>query len=158
MQQPDVDAVGQVWLEASLVAHDFVPAAFWHADHKVMVSEILPVSHGYVFEAAGRIAGFVVLGSGERSSVMGALFVSPSCQGQGIGTQLLDHVRAMRNPLKTSVYKKNLRALKFYTSRGFRVVGESLCSETGCEEHTLEWRQSTNQSLQRLQESQEHSR
>lgn len=140
MVEDDVEAVGQVWLKASLKAHDFVPAEFWHADHKVMVSEILPTSHGYVHETGGVIDGFVVLGSGERSNYMGALFVSPNCQGQGIGTQLLDHVKGMRNPLTSSVYKKNVRSAAFYKSRGFRVVGESVCEFTGCESYEIEWK------------------
>ena len=140
MTDHDVEAVGQVWLAASLIAHDFVPAEFWHRDHKVMVSELLPGSHTYVHETDGVVDGFVLLGTGEHSSYMGALFVEPSKQGQGIGTQLLNHVKALRNPLQTSVYKQNLRSFDFYRSRDFEVVGESTCEETGCEEHVLEWR------------------
>ena len=80
--------LGQIWLDASLLAHDFVPAEFWQADHKVMVTELLPGAHGYVHESEnGVINGFVVLASGEGPDFMGALFVEPSCQGTGIGTQ-----------------------------------------------------------------------
>ena len=59
MTDEDVDDVGQVWLAASRIAHDFVSAEFWHADHKVMTSELLPDSHGYVHETEGEIDGFV---------------------------------------------------------------------------------------------------
>ena len=105
MAEEDVEAAGQVWLAASLEAHDFVPASFWQADHKTMVSEILPAAHGYVHETAGAIDGFVALGSGDRANFMGALFVGPDHQSRGIGTRLLDHVKAMRDPLDTSVYR-----------------------------------------------------
>ena len=44
MTDDDVPVAGRIWLEASLIAHDFVPAEFWHADHEVMTSEILPGS------------------------------------------------------------------------------------------------------------------
>jgi len=145
MVPADVEAVGRIWLAASLQAHDFVPAEFWRTEYKVMVSELLPGSHAYVHETDGTIDGFVALGSGERANFMEALFVSPSCQGQGIGTKLVNHAKAMRNPLRTSVYKKNVRSLGFYTSRGFRVVGESVCKHTGCEEHQLEWDEGPNQ-------------
>ena len=104
-----------------------------------MTTELLPDAHGYVHETGGKIDGFVVLASGDRSNYMGALFVSPNRQGRGIGTQLVDHVKAIRNPLTTSVYKQNHRAFEFYKARGFRVVGESVCEHTGCEEHQLEW-------------------
>lgn len=140
MSDDDVGDVGQIWLAASLLAHDFVSAEFWHADHSVMTSEILPGSHGYVHETDGNIDGFVVLGAGTRSNYMGALFVSPQHQGQGIGTRLLDHVKSICNPLTTSVYKQNQRSFEFYVARGFQVVGESVCPHTNCEEHQLEWR------------------
>lgn len=139
MTDDDVGATAAIWLAASLIAHDFVPAEFWHADHQVMTSEILPGSHGYVHEMDGNIAGFVVLGSGRRENYMGALFVSPEHQGQGIGTGLLDQVKAIRNPLTTSVYKKNQRSFEFYRARGFRVIGETVCVHTGCQEYQLEW-------------------
>ncbi len=139
MTDDDVEAVGQIWLAASLQAHDFVPAEFWHADHKVMTSELLPGAHGYVHETDREIDGFVVLGSGKRSNVMGALFVSPRYQGQGIGTQLVEHVKSMLNSLTLSVYKQNQRAIEFYKARGFRIAGESVCEHTGCGEHEMEW-------------------
>lgn len=135
----DIGAAGQIWLEASLKAHDFVPAEFWHDDHKVMVNEMIPGSHAYVHETDGVIDGFVMLGSGTRANFMGALFVVPDAQGQGIGTQLLDHMKAMYESLKTSVYQQNSRTFAFYQSRGFRVTGESVCELTGCAEYQLEW-------------------
>lgn len=153
MRPEDVEAVGQVWLAASLQAHDFVPASFWHADYQVMISDLLPGSHSYVHETDGVIDGFVLLGSGERSNFMGALFVKPDRQGRGIGTRLLDHVKGIRDPLLTSVYQKNLRSFEFYKSRGFRVVGESVCAETGCAEYQLEWSEESHQSLPRTAES-----
>ena len=142
MTNDDVEAVGRIWLAASLQAHDFVPAEFWHADHKVMTTELLPDAHGYVHETDGEIDGFVVMGSGKRANCMGALFVRPESQGQGIGTQLVDHVKTIRNPLTTSVYKQNQRAFEFYKARGFRVVGDSVCEHTGCGEHQLRQRSS----------------
>ncbi|QDV16222.1 putative N-acetyltransferase YjaB [Gimesia panareensis] len=135
----DITEVGQIWLEASLIAHDFVSADFWQADHEVMVSELLPGANGYVHETEGTIDGFVLVAPQQRSNYMGALFVSPQRQGRGIGTQLLDHIKALRGSLTTSVYKQNQRTVEFYKSRDFQVVGESVCEHTGCEEYELEW-------------------
>ncbi len=146
MTQEDVDAVGEIWLTASLEAHDFVPAAFWRGELDTMTAEILPGSHGYVHETERGIGGSAALGSGPRSSYMGALFVSPHRQSQGIGSQLVDHVKAMRDSLDANVYKQNHRALEFYRSQGFRVVDEQVCQHTGCEEYCIRWTREPEQS------------
>ena len=83
----DIQQVGEVWLAASIQAHDFVAEEFWRADLQTMTTEILPHprTEAYVFESAGRIDGFVSLGG----SHVGCLFVRPDRQNQGIGAALL---------------------------------------------------------------------
>ena len=69
MEAGDVARVGSIWLEASLQAHDFVPASFWLSDHKVMVEEILPEASGFVYITRGTIEGFITV----RDSAIGCL-------------------------------------------------------------------------------------
>ena len=52
----------QIWLQANLDAHAFIPASFWEA-HFEMVRDLLPQAELYVHEDAGtrQIDGFIGL-------------------------------------------------------------------------------------------------
>ena len=137
MQLQDIEEVGQIWLEASIQAHDFVPADFWRSDLVNMTTDILPhpVTEGYVFETEERIEGFITLGK----DCVGCLFVRPEMQGQGIGAALLRYVKQRRSELELTVYQQNVRATRFYEREGFSVTGEGTCPYTGCAEHKMRW-------------------
>lgn len=45
----DLGAVMQIWLQANLDAHAFIPASFWEA-HFEMVRDMLPQAELYVHE------------------------------------------------------------------------------------------------------------
>ena len=45
----DLDAVMQIWLQANLDAHAFIPASFWEA-HFEMVRDLLSQAELYVHE------------------------------------------------------------------------------------------------------------
>ena len=45
----DLDAVMQIWLQANLDAHAFIPASFW-TEHFEMVRDMLPQAELYVHE------------------------------------------------------------------------------------------------------------
>ncbi len=139
MVQQDIEAVGDIWLSASIQAHDFVPADFWRGALEAMVSDILPTCDGYVHENASEIEGFAALGNGRRANFMGALFVRPDRQSMGVGSRLVDHIKGIRNVIECGIYKLNPRALKFYEREGFRIIGDSACKHTSCEEHRLRW-------------------
>ena len=137
MQLYDIEEVGQIWLTASIQAHDFVPAEFWESDLKNMTGDILPdpVTEGYVFESADRIEGFLTLGG----NFVGCLFVRPEMQGRGIGTELINHAKQLRAELDLTVYQENVRATRFYEREGFRMTGKSTCPHTGCAEYRMRW-------------------
>ena len=58
----ELDAVMQIWLQANLDAHAFIPASFWEA-HFEMVRDMLPQAELYVHEneAPRQIGGFIGL-------------------------------------------------------------------------------------------------
>ena len=137
MTSDDIETVGQIWLTASIKAHDFVPAEFWRSDLKTMTTEILPHpdTEGYVHEEQGVVDGFISLGG----NCVGCLFIIPDRQRNGIGSALLNHVKQLHSDLVLSVYKKNVAATQFYLTQGFETIGESTCKHTGCEELRMRW-------------------
>jgi ribosomal protein S18 acetylase RimI-like enzyme len=73
----------------------------------------------WVEERDGRVVGFVGLNDGEVTH----LYVAPRAQNGGIGTALLDHVKAQSaGELRLWVFQRNESARRFYERHGFRLV------------------------------------
>lgn len=129
----DLDSVLEVWLEASVKAHDFVSAYFWGSQVESMRNIYIPASEVFVYEIESKTVAFYAL----YENTLAAIFVFPEFQGKGIGKQLLSHAKAQRAILSLSVYKENQASYQFYLSQGFAVVSEHLDEHTGHLEYTM---------------------
>lgn len=136
MESQDIDRLGEIWLAASLTAHDFVSADFWRSQLETMTRELLPRAEGYVHVHGDRIDGFVAV----DGDFIHCLFVEPKHQRQGVGTALLSYLKGSRHTLCLHVYQQNQDAIGFYKSNGFVITGEASCPHTGCAEFEMEWR------------------
>jgi putative acetyltransferase len=134
-KQSDIDQIIKIWLEASIKAHDFIESKFWESKVNDMKEIYLPSSETYVFEAENEIKGFISL----LSDTLAALFVSPNCQGEGIGKQLILKSKAIRKKLILTVYKENSRSIEFYRKNGFRIIKEQIDNNTGHSELLMEF-------------------
>lgn len=123
----DDDDVLDVWYAASLVGHPFLSSDFLGAERQRLAEQYLPASETFVFEEAGHVVGFVAMIGRE----VGGLFVAPDWQSQGVGRQLLDHVRSSRPVLEVNVFEANTRARRFYEAYGFVVVGRQISEVAG---------------------------
>jgi putative acetyltransferase len=135
----DTSRVMEIWLEASRLAHSFIPMEYWLNTAPAVEREILPRAQTRVFVKEGQVLGFLSLI--ERSHI-GALFVDPACQGQGIGRTLMEDCKRGRDLLTLSVYQKNTGAIAFYRSQGFVPLGEDTDPATGEGELLMCWRAS----------------
>ena len=77
-------------------------------------------------EEEGKVVGFISLMGNE----VGAIFIMPTCQGRGIGTQLMDHVTGFHRELEVEVFAKNTIGRAFYEKYGFSSVKEYIHEET----------------------------
>ncbi len=125
----------KIWLDASLAAHSFIPAAYWREQADAMRLRYLPSARNWVYVApdTGEPAGFISL----RGNYIAALFVSPARQREGIGSRLLAWVMAGRPSLELSVYVENARAVAFYRRHGFRVLQTRSDPATGRSEYRM---------------------
>ncbi|HHQ4740395.1 hypothetical protein [Aeromonas veronii] len=55
----DLDAAVELWYQASVQAHDFISAAFWHEQRAAMRDIYLPASKSWVYEEDGQLLGFI---------------------------------------------------------------------------------------------------
>ncbi|GAA0680579.1 N-acetyltransferase [Marinobacterium maritimum] len=129
----DIEAILDIWLKASIKAHDFVAPEFWQAQVENMRTLYIPASETFVFEQDSGVVGFYSL----HEDTLAAIFVRPERQGQGIGKQLLNHAKAQRPTLTLSVYSENEASYRFYLSQGFQVVSEQIDEHTGHPQYTM---------------------
>lgn len=126
-READIEALLEAWHEASRLAHPFLSADFL-AEEAIRIREVfLPNSRTWVYEADGRVWGFVSVGGNE----VGGLFVHPARQRQGIGRALMDQVAALHETIELDVFEANPLGRAFYASYGFVEVDHYLDEEIG---------------------------
>ena len=126
-EKKDMDQVLNIWLNASVKAHDFVEKKFWESKVADMRDIYLPSGEIYVYDEDGVIKGFLAL----CDDTLAAVFISPKNQGEGIGRQLMAKAKEVRNNLNLTVYKKNKKSIKFYKKCGFKIAKEQVDEHTG---------------------------
>ncbi|MBB3331152.1 putative acetyltransferase [Halomonas campaniensis] len=131
----DIPTLADIWLRASRLAHDFIPAAFWESRYEAMARDHLPRAEVHVLEVEGRVIGFAAL----NDDHLEALFIDPDVQSYGHGSRLLAHAMAARTHLSLCVYSRNVRAVSFYRRLGFQPVEERVEPLTGESETLMTW-------------------
>lgn len=122
----DFHSLIQIWLEASIEAHHFIPESYWRSKAKDVCNIYLPVADTYMAVIEREIVGFYAI----YQQKLAALFVEPKMQHQGIGTILLKDAKIRLSPLEARVYKRNSDAVQFYLHQGFMVQREEVDNET----------------------------
>lgn len=132
----DLFAVMQIWLDANMKAHSFIPKDYW-TDNYAMVKDILPQAEIYVYEDSdtNQVNGFI----GLTDNYIEGIFVREGLQSSGIGKQLLDYVKEIKSSMRLSVYQKNTRAIAFYQREQFVIRSESIDNSTNEKEFIMNW-------------------
>ena len=132
----DLDEVMQIWLSANIDAHHFIPKSYWESNFE-MVKGILPAAEVYVYENPDKNEplGFI----GLTDNYIAGLFVRRDVQSQGIGKELLDYAKEVKDHLSLSVYKQNTRAVCFYQREHFVIDADATDANTGEPELLLSW-------------------
>lgn len=123
----DLAAVLTVWADASAVGHPFLTDEFLALERRNVEQIHLPSAEVWVWDADGRVAGFIALVEKE----VGGLFVDPMLHGRGIGRALVDHARGLRGELEVEVFEENALGRAFYSACGFIELSQGVHRETG---------------------------
>lgn len=135
LQKSEISTVADIWLDTNIKAHSFIPAQYWY-DNYESVKEALGQAEVYVYECENKIYGFV----GLRDDYVAGIFVCGKEQAKGVGKQLLDFVKNIKNQLSLTVYQNNTRAVKFYQRENFEIQREYTDRITGENEYLMTWR------------------
>ncbi|MBS7225516.1 MAG: GNAT family N-acetyltransferase [Clostridiaceae bacterium] len=130
----DLEQVMQLWLNGNLDAHDFIPVNYW-TSHAEMVRMHLLQAELLVFVQKNTVLGF----AGMQGDYLAGIFVDGQHRSNGIGKQLLEHLKQIHPAITLHVYRRNVRALEFYRKEGFQVTAEEWDAQTGENECTMVW-------------------
>ncbi|WP_257224411.1 MULTISPECIES: GNAT family N-acetyltransferase [unclassified Acinetobacter] len=115
-EMQDMESILDIWLNASLQAHDFIPASYWEQQLLPMRDLYLPLAENYVIKENQTVAGFASLLRSE--SALAALFIAPHQQGLGYGTALIDFFKQQCDELHLNVYTGKYRSGQFLSAAG----------------------------------------
>lgn len=133
-QESDIEKIADIWLNANLKAHDFIPAQYWTGKLETVKGMLLQAEI-HVFEKENEIQGFI----GLCGNYIAGIFVRSQFQTKGVGKQLMDFVKDRKEELALHVYQKNIRAVKFYQRENFEIRCESIDENTGEKEYLMTW-------------------
>lgn len=96
----DINFVMDIWLNANISAHSFIPRKYWQ-DNYDSVKTAIDQAEVYVYEDdfTGTIDGFI----GLSGNYIEGIFVSERARCHGVGKQLLDYVKKTRPSLELHV-------------------------------------------------------
>lgn len=133
-ENKDLEIIMGIWLNTNIQAHDFIPKDYWENNFN-SVKDMLPDAEIYIYESEDKIRGFVGIDNG----YIAGIFVSNEIQSKGIGKQLLDKIKEHYSKLSLTVYKKNIKAIKFYQREQFVTKQEQIDKNTGEVEYLMVW-------------------
>lgn len=123
----DTDTLISIWENANAMAHPFLPKAFVAQVKEDMRNIYLPNAETWVLEDNGQPVGFIAMIGTE----IGGLFLAPAQHGKGSGRAMVDHIVALKGPLRVEVFKENAVARPFYERYGFIFEEEYLHDQSG---------------------------
>ncbi|GKV70121.1 acetyltransferase [Sporosarcina sp. NCCP-2716] len=134
--ESDIDTLADIWYNGSLQAHHFIEPSYWALKIDDMKRIYIPLSDTHVYQTSSVVIGFISM----VDNYLAALFVDPTSQNNGAGSQLLKFEKERRSSIQLKVYQKNPSAVRFYEKNGFRIKGTEIDEQTGQEEYVMEWK------------------
>ena len=122
----DVEELLDVWYQSSSIAHPFMEPAFMEQERQNIRKIYIPNTKTWVYTNEDGLDGFIAMMGNE----VGAIFVRPERQGQGIGKELMDLVCQFHKEVEVEVFKDNKIGRRFYDKYGFKVIKELMHEET----------------------------
>lgn len=125
---PQYDELLDIWEAAVRSSHDFLTEEDIQY-YKSLVREIyFPAVELYgIQDKNGKICAFM----GLSATVIEMLFVHPDEQGKGYGKQLIRYAVYEKNILLVDVNEQNTKALRFYLTNKFSIIGRDPLDSQG---------------------------
>lgn len=130
----DINLILKIWKNENIKAHNFISKEYWDNNYEY-VKKAIPNSKIYVYIIQNKIEGFI----GINDDYIEGIFVNSENHNKGIGTELLNKAKKIKNRLTLYVYEKNKKAIKFYQKNGFKIIKEDIDKTTNEKEYMMLW-------------------
>lgn len=134
-QMEDIDQVMKIWLDSNIDAHSFIKREYWISNAPDVKKQLLHAEI-YVYEQESKIVGFV----GMQDNYLAGIFVDKDARSNGIGKQLLEYIKSIRQEFTLRVYKENKGAVNFYEREGLTTILEEMDKATNNIELVMQWK------------------
>ncbi len=135
----DTEPLADLWVEAwqkTGLPIDFAARRSWFLER--LAEHIAGKAQVYLAcpQGSQQLAGFFILDP--QVGYLDQIAVAPSFQGTGLAVRLIDLASSMTSaPLGLVVNQDNHRAVKFYLSHGFAIIGEGISAASGLKTWTM---------------------
>lgn len=146
----DMPQLLEIWLQATLHAHDFLPVAGWWPKEEAMRSKLQDGAEIWVIANDDKsteqplphlvatrqsVVGFVAI----KEQQLLALYVHPLYQGRGLGSLLMTVAKQAHPALSLHVCSRNEEAIHFYQQHGFVIASECAMAQDECDEYLMQY-------------------
>lgn len=134
-QMEDINQVMKIWLDSNIDAHSFIKREYWISNAPDVKKQLLHAEI-YVYEQESKIVGFV----GMQDNYLAGIFVDKDARSNGIGKQLLEYIKGIRQEFTLRVYKENKGAVNFYEREGLTTILDEMDKATNNIELVMQWK------------------
>lgn len=122
LQEQDYKNILTLWEKSVKASHTFLKEKDF-STLKLSVASNLKKINLYGIKQNHKLCAFM----GTSQNQIEALFVEPTCFGQGLGKQLVTYAINKLNLKKVCVNEQNKKAYDFYTKIGFKFIKRDEC-------------------------------
>lgn len=131
----DIDAIMNIWKHNNQMFQSFITTKYW-AENYVSARDEFLKNKIFVYTEAARILAYIVVNSNHEII---SIQVLPEIQREGIGKILVDNLKKENNELSVKVYEKNVNAMLFFKSMGFRKISDGINENSNERYYLLNW-------------------
>ena len=139
----DSAVIAEIYISSRKKFLPYAPSAHSEADMRDYIRRLVSDGGVTIAKEGEIILGFIAVASNDDCGEIDQLYLHPNYVGLGIGTQLLNHAKAVLGGcIKLYTFQQNTAARRFYERNGFVAImlTDGSTNEEKCPDVLYEWR------------------
>ena len=134
IREDDIVKVMSLWMKGNLKYHNFIDKDYWLEIFNNKKEELLNTDT-FVYIENEKILGFISLNNQNVTDI----YVDNNLLRTGIGTKLINYCKDLKENLEVTIFEKNINAILFFSSLGFKNMGIHINEKFNEKEYILRW-------------------